>query len=168
MSRNTYAVDNVPTWMQLILSITSFMSLLNAALWTMMRIYHGSSRSLKTAGGHMPNPALTLVHMRDIHQSWYSHLWLFVYSIATQEDGRWPSLDFNMLETFSPAYTHTKLPLSTSWSSMLFYCYAAKSYLSLFVIIVIVFAISCLLLLFNATLQCHHGELYSWVINRDS
>lgn len=63
-----------------------YVSLQNAALWT---IYHSSSRSLKTAGGLTPTPPLAPVqlwHIRDTHQSWNSHLQLFVYSISVQ---RW-------------------------------------------------------------------------------
>ena len=89
------------------------MSLLYAPLLALLRIERGSSRSLKTAGGHnthaSTNPC-AIAHVRDIHQSWYSHLQVFVYSVATQQDRRWTDLDFSMLETLvlsSYKHTHT-------------------------------------------------------------
>ncbi len=86
------------------------MSLLYAPLWTLLRVYRSSSRSLKTAGGHdahaSTNPC-AVAHVRDILQSWYTHLQLFVYSAATQRDSRWTALDFSMLETLVPFSINT-------------------------------------------------------------
>lgn len=160
-----------PTWVQLILSFASFMSLLNAALWTMMRICHGSSRSLKSAGGQMPTPALTCVLLltRDIHQSQNSHPWLFVYVITMQEDRQWPSLDFNMLE-HSPINTH-KTPTFKFLQGDHPCCFIVKPQnhicqpqqniiVCYCLLLLLCFAISCLLRLFNTTLQCQHDELY--------
>lgn len=97
----------------------------------MVRIYHSSSRSIKTAGGHTPTPALTLVllHMKYIHQSWYSHLWLFVYSTAALHNGIWIALDYNMPETldlFSVNTHESHFQAPAPHTSMLFCCYPAK------------------------------------------
>lgn len=65
-------------------------------LWTLMTVYCSSSRSIKTAGGHHTHArtdSCHIAHARDVHQSRYSTLQLFIQKPCR----RWTALYFSCL-----------------------------------------------------------------------